>query len=71
MTLTQPFNVRVSSRRLADNLAVEIRQCRKKSERVVSNVVVCLSGDMPHLQLQPCLLGVIGGGAMAYGVSLR
>jgi hypothetical protein len=55
MTLTQPFNVRVSSRRLADNLAVEIRQWSEKGECAVSNVVVCLSGDMPHPQRQPRL----------------
>ena len=51
----QPFNVRVSGRRLADNLAVEIRQCGEKGERAVPNIVVCLSADMPHPQRQPGL----------------
>ena len=41
----QPLDVRVSGRRLADNLAVEIRQGREEGERTVSNVVMSLGAD--------------------------
>ncbi len=46
----QPLDVRVSGRRLADNLAVEIRQSCEGGERAVSNGVVGLCADMPHPQ---------------------
>ena len=50
----QPLNVCMSSSRLAEDLAVEIRQCREEGERAVSNVVMSLGGKATgsHPKLQ-------------------